>query len=155
MKSASYPDGNFGRDPTIAKHPDRRERFLFIVEPWRSGCSDIADGTGQTVLVGERERADCTLPWDRRSTAESAGSRPGLTSRSTSVKTAPVEPLARADTAGGTSTNLFFDPDDFFSPHPAGLYFLMCDGSVRFLKMSVNPNVYGDSVAGTSERLSS
>ena len=37
-----------------------------------------------------------------------------------------------------------FDPDDFFSPHPAGLYFLMADGSVKFIKSSVNPNIYGD-----------
>jgi hypothetical protein len=52
--------------------------------------------------------------------------------------------LARADTAGGLSDNLFFDPDDFFGAHPAGLYFLMADGSIRFIKSSISPAVYGD-----------
>ena len=68
---------------------------------------------------------------------------PGSPSQSTRTKTAPVEPLARADTGGGTSTRLFWDPDDFFSPHPAGIYFLMGDGSALFIKSSINPSVYG------------
>ena len=52
--------------------------------------------------------------------------------------------LARADTGNGTgSTNLFFDPDDFFSPHPAGINFLMADGHVLFIKSSITGAAYG------------
>ena len=69
---------------------------------------------------------------------------PGSPSRSTAVKTAPIEALARADTGGGTSDNLFYDPDDFYGAHPAGLYFLMADGSGRFIKAAIGPSVYGD-----------
>ena len=54
-----------------------------------------------------------------------------------------MEPLARADTGGGTSTRLFWDPDDFYSPRPAGIHFLMGDGLVLFIKSSINPSVYG------------
>lgn len=97
----------------------------------------------QTILVGERGSILTRTP---RAGAINGGNcriTPGSPSRSTRTKTAPVEPLARADTGGGTSDNLFFDPDDFFGPHPAGLYFLRCDGSVLIIKKGINPNVFG------------
>ena len=83
------------------------------------------------------------VPWPGAINGGICRITPGSPSQSTKTKTAPVEPLARTDTNGGASPRLFWDPDDFFSPHPAGIHFLMGDGSVLFIKSSINPSVYG------------
>jgi hypothetical protein len=97
----------------------------------------------QTILTGERGSLLTRAPWAGAINNGICRITPGSPSRSTRTKTAPVEPLARADTGGGTSDNLFLDPDDFYDPHPAGLYFLRCDGSVLFIKTGINPSIYG------------
>ena len=114
----------FGRDVNIAKHP--------------------TGGTSQTIMAGERACILTRTPWAGAVNYGTCVISPGSPSHSKSVKTAPVEPLARADTGGGKSDNLFFDPDDFYSPHPAGIYVLMADGSIKFIKSTINPSVYGD-----------
>jgi prepilin-type N-terminal cleavage/methylation domain-containing protein len=134
--------GNFGRDVNIANNPGGGNGMF--MRNLAFGVRDVTDGTGQTVLIGERGSLLTQVPWAGAINGGICRVTPGSPSQSTRTKTAPVEPLARADTAGGTSTDLFFDPDDFYSPHPAGLYFLMGDGSVKFIKTSINANVYGD-----------
>ena len=132
----------FGRDVNISKNPTLCNGLF--MRNMSFGVKDITDGTGQTIMVGERACILTRAPWVGAINGGLLRITPGSTSRSTATKTAPVEALARADTGGGTSDNLFFDPDDFFSPHPAGLYFLMADGSVKFIKSSITPAVYGD-----------
>ena len=132
----------FGRDVNIAKNPSAGNGVF--MRNLAFGVRDITDGTGQTILVGERACILTRTPWPGSINNGTCRITPGSPSRSTSVKTAPIEPLARADTGGGTSDNLFFDPDDFFSPHPAGVYFGMADGSVKFIKSTINPSIYGD-----------
>ncbi len=132
----------FGRDVNIAKNPTGGNGLFMCNLAF--GVKDITDGTGQTIMVGERGCLNTRTPWAGSINNGTCRITPGSPSHSTSVKTAPIETLARADTGGGTSSNLFFDPDDFFSPHPAGISFLMADGSLKFIKSSINPNVYGD-----------
>jgi prepilin-type N-terminal cleavage/methylation domain-containing protein len=133
--------GNFGRDVNIARFPDGGNGLLMRNRAY--GARDVTDGTSQTILAGERGSLLTRVPWAGAISGGICRITPGSPSQSTRTKTAPVEPLARADTGGGTSDNLFFDPDDFFGPHPAGVYFLRCDGSVLFIKKGINPSVYG------------
>ncbi len=139
--SNSYA-ANFGRDVNIAKNPEGGNGLFMRNRAY--GVRDITDGTGQTILVGERATILTKTPWAGAINGGTCRITPGSPSRSTSVKTAPVEPLARADTGGGLSDNLFYDPDDFYGAHPAGLYFLMADGSGRFIKAGITPTIYGD-----------
>ncbi len=139
-QTSSYA-GNFGRDVNIANYPDTGNGMFMRNHAY--GVRDMRDGTGQTILVGERGSLLTQVPWAGAINNGICRITPGSPSQSTRTKTAPVEPLARADTNGGTSTRLFWDPDDFYSPHPAGIYFLMGDGSALFIKSSINPSVYG------------
>ncbi len=132
----------FGRDVNIAKAPTGGNGIFMCNLAW--SIKDITDGTGQTIMVGERACILTKTPWPGSINNGTCRISPGSPSSSTSVKTAPIETLARADTGGGTSDNLFFGPDDFYSPHPAGIYFLMADGSVKFIKSTISPTVYGD-----------
>jgi prepilin-type processing-associated H-X9-DG protein len=134
--------GNFGRDVNIANNPGSGNGIF--MRNLAYGLRDITDGSSQTMLAGERGSVLTQVPWAGAINGGICRVTSGSPSLSTRTKTAPVEPLARADTGGGTgSTNLFFDPDDFFSPHPAGINFLMTDGHVLFIKASISAAVYG------------
>jgi prepilin-type N-terminal cleavage/methylation domain-containing protein len=134
--------GNFGRDVNIANNPTGGNGIFMCNLAF--GAKDITDGMSNTITVGERGSLLTQVPWAGAINNGICRVTPGSPSLSTRTKTAPVEPLARADTNGGTSIDLFFDPDDFYSPHPAGLNFLLADGSIRFIKTSISSAVYGD-----------
>ncbi len=139
-ETSSYA-GNFGRDINISKSPDSGNGMLMRNRAF--GVRHVLDGTSNTIIIGERGSLLTQVPWAGAINGGICRITPGSPSHSTRTKTAPIEPLARADTGGGTSSTLFWDPDDFFSPHPQGLYFLLCDGSVLFIKTGINPTVYG------------
>jgi prepilin-type N-terminal cleavage/methylation domain-containing protein len=132
---------NFGRDVNIAKFPEGGNGMFMRNRAF--GVSDVTDGTSQTILIGERGSILTRMPWPGAVNGAICRITPGSPSQTTRTKTAPVQPLARADTGGGTNTRLFWETDDFFSPHASGLHFLIGDGSIKFIKSSINPSVYG------------
>src|SRR5262249_44694798 len=103
--------GNFGRDVNIANLPSSGNGIF--MRNLAIGVQQVTDGTSLTITVGEWGSILTRVPWAGAINGGICRVTPGSPSLSTRTKTAPVEPLARADTGGGTSTDLFFDPDDY------------------------------------------
>jgi prepilin-type processing-associated H-X9-DG protein len=111
----------------------------------RVALRDVTDGTSQTLLVGERSRNVCDATW--------VGAVPGMvvcTNPAWSVRDcATSNVMVMANTGPWEDEPWVNVPnhkgakaDDFWSLHPGGCNFALCDGSVRFIKESVNPTVF-------------
>jgi prepilin-type N-terminal cleavage/methylation domain-containing protein/prepilin-type processing-associated H-X9-DG protein len=104
------------------------------------GFQDITDGSSNTIALGERGSALTQTPWMGTMNGGTAILSPNAPSNNPGpthgaelvVAHAADEALNSIDTA----------PDDFWGPHPGGVQFLMADGSVKFLKASLNMDVY-------------
>jgi prepilin-type N-terminal cleavage/methylation domain-containing protein/prepilin-type processing-associated H-X9-DG protein len=111
-----------------------------------TGIQEILDGTSQTLMIGERSRNLADAVW--------AGVVVGGV-----VCTNPTWPLRECDpssvmvlghTGPSPGGQTWVDvpnyngagPDDFWSYHPGGCNFTFCDGSVRFVKGTINPVVF-------------
>jgi prepilin-type N-terminal cleavage/methylation domain-containing protein/prepilin-type processing-associated H-X9-DG protein len=97
--------------------------------------TDVADGTSNTLAVGERPALFTQTPWAGAANGGTARVTPGAPTTSTGVEAAPV--LALAHTGSHSVAAADADPDDFFTPHAGAALFLFADGSVRPVKKDV------------------
>ena len=120
----------------------------------RIAIRDINDGTSATLMIGERSRNLADAAWPG---AFGSRSEPGplCTKRGWPVKscvghmfllmgrTGPLSDVLSGSAPGGNSLNRQAGADGFASLHPGGCLFLLCDGSVRFIKETTAPQVVG------------
>jgi type II secretory pathway pseudopilin PulG len=115
------------------------------------GYDDITDGLAETILLGEIRTGGPTLGWasGTRATLRNTGTRINAWDATSFNRggfvPAPSDPQGRA----AAVVKLVEDGDlpvDFVggysSWHPGGSNFLFCNGSVRFLKQTINEGVY-------------
>ncbi|GAC1450409.1 MAG: DUF1559 domain-containing protein [Isosphaeraceae bacterium] len=108
------------------------------------GIRDITDGSSHTIALGERGNTLTQTPWAGAPTGPTGAGATFLSPNAPSNNPGPghgsEQVLAHAADEGLNNPDTA--PDDFWSPHPAGVNFLFADGSVKVLKKGTNMDVY-------------
>jgi prepilin-type N-terminal cleavage/methylation domain-containing protein/prepilin-type processing-associated H-X9-DG protein len=119
----------------------------------RVAIADISDGTSATLMIGERSRNLADAAWSgvlwSYSTPAPLCTKVGWPVKSCvgvmfllNGRTGPSSDVLSGSIPVGNSLNHQAGPDGFASLHPGGCQFLLCDGSVRFIKETVGPQVF-------------
>ena len=120
----------------------------------RVAIGDVSDGTSATLMIGERSRNLADAAWSGVFGSHSTPV-PLCTKRGWPVKscvglmfllmgrTGPSSDIVSGSIPGGNTPNHpGAGADGFASRHPGGCQFLLCDGSVRFVKETLAPQVF-------------
>jgi prepilin-type N-terminal cleavage/methylation domain-containing protein/prepilin-type processing-associated H-X9-DG protein len=120
----------------------------------RVAIGDVGDGTSATLMIGERSRNLADAAWSGVFGSHSEPA-PLCTKASWPVescvglmfllmgRTGPSSDILSGAIPGGNTPNHpGAGADGFWSRHPGGCQFLLCDGSVRFMKETLAPQVF-------------
>jgi prepilin-type N-terminal cleavage/methylation domain-containing protein/prepilin-type processing-associated H-X9-DG protein len=111
----------------------------------RTSVAEIADGTSNTIAVGERSHNLSYVTWVARSIDGWLGKTSPIEGGTDQFNPSPEEcwtqVLGPAGLEDGPRTinNPQAHVEDYWSRHPGGANFLFADGSVHFLKSSIDP----------------
>jgi prepilin-type N-terminal cleavage/methylation domain-containing protein/prepilin-type processing-associated H-X9-DG protein len=111
----------------------------------RVSFAEITDGTSQTIAVGERSHNLSYVTWVARSIDGWLGKTSPIEGGTDQFNPSPEECwtqiLGPAGLEDGPRTINHPEAhvEDYWSRHPGGANFLFADGSVRFLKSTINP----------------
>ncbi len=111
----------------------------------RVGFADVTDGTSQTIAVGERSHNLSYVTWTARSPNGWLGKTSPIEGGTDQFNPSPEEcwtqVLGPAGLEDGPRTinNPEAHVEDYWSRHSGGANFLFTDGSIHFLKSSINP----------------
>ncbi len=120
----------------------------------RVAIGDVSDGTSATLMIGERSRNLADAVWSgvfgSHSTPIPLCTKVGWPVKSCvglmfllMGRTGPSSDILSGGIPGGYSLNYQgAGADGFASLHPGGCQFLLCDGSVRFMKETLAPQVF-------------
>ncbi len=112
------------------------------------GAAAITDGTSQTIAIGERSSNLSYATWTARSIGGWLGKTSAVAGGTDQFNPSPEEcwtqvlgPVGLED-GNRTPNNPMAHVEDYWSRHPGGVNFLFADGSVHFIKSSINPTPY-------------
>jgi prepilin-type N-terminal cleavage/methylation domain-containing protein/prepilin-type processing-associated H-X9-DG protein len=101
---------------------------------------DIGDGTSNTLAVGERPASFARAPWLGALDVAAIITTPGAPVYRSAAYPSAVMPTARV--GNKTLNDPWCEPDDFFTPHTGVMNAVYADGSVRTVKIGVDPAVF-------------
>jgi prepilin-type processing-associated H-X9-DG protein len=108
------------------------------------GLGDVIDGTSTTIAIGERSHNLSYVTWTARSINGWLGKTSPIEGGTDQFNPSPEEcwtqVLGPAGLEDGprTPNSPIAHVEDYWSRHPGGVNFLFADGSVHFIKQSIN-----------------